>query len=136
MVMHRSSGFIEPCPYEAELSPTGSDAAAHPYSCPRVCSARHCRAVIGYFKSELPKSQIYLECLPLFARGLVRLPNHPRLDPEVVAVLLMQQADPAIGRRDADQHAARGGQWPSDVAIRLSRMRVITSLALPAANGT
>jgi hypothetical protein len=36
------------------------------------------KAGIGYFKSELPKSQIYLECLPLFARGLVRLPNHPR----------------------------------------------------------
>jgi hypothetical protein len=29
---------------------------------------------IGYFKSELPKSQIYLECLPLFARGLVPSP--------------------------------------------------------------
>jgi hypothetical protein len=39
------------------------------------------KAGIGYFKSELPKSQIYLECLPLFARGLVRLPNHPRLTP-------------------------------------------------------
>jgi hypothetical protein len=37
------------------------------------------KAGIGYFKSELPKSQIYLECLPLFARGLVRLPNHQRL---------------------------------------------------------
>ena len=33
------------------------------------------KAGIGYFKSELPKSQVYLECLPLFARGLVRLPN-------------------------------------------------------------
>ena len=39
------------------------------------------KAGIGYFKSELPKSQIYLECLPLLARGLVRLPNHPRLTP-------------------------------------------------------
>ena len=37
------------------------------------------KAGIGYFKSEVPRSQIYLECLPLFARGLVRLPNHPRL---------------------------------------------------------
>jgi hypothetical protein len=35
------------------------------------------KAGIGYFKSELPKSQIYLECLPLFARGLVRLPKSP-----------------------------------------------------------
>ena len=34
---------------------------------------------IAYLKSDLPKSQIYLECLPLFARGLVRLPDHPKL---------------------------------------------------------
>jgi hypothetical protein len=37
------------------------------------------KAGIGYFKSELPKSQIYLECLPLFASGLVRLPKSQRL---------------------------------------------------------
>ncbi len=34
---------------------------------------------ITYTKAELPKSQIYLETLPLFARGLVRLPEHPKL---------------------------------------------------------
>ena len=34
---------------------------------------------VAYVRSELPKSQIYLECIPLFARGLVRLPNHPKL---------------------------------------------------------
>jgi hypothetical protein len=34
---------------------------------------------ISYVKSELNKSQIYLEVLPLFARGLVRLPDHARL---------------------------------------------------------
>ena len=34
---------------------------------------------IAYLKSDLPKSQVYLECLPLFARGLVRLPDHPKL---------------------------------------------------------
>jgi hypothetical protein len=34
---------------------------------------------ISYVKSELNKSQIYLEVLPLFARGLVRLPDHPKL---------------------------------------------------------
>ena len=32
-----------------------------------------------YVRSELPRSQIYLECLPLFARGLVALPDHKRL---------------------------------------------------------
>jgi hypothetical protein len=34
---------------------------------------------VAYMRSELPKSQIYLETVPLFARGLVRLPDHPKL---------------------------------------------------------
>jgi hypothetical protein len=34
---------------------------------------------IAYMRSDLPKSQIYLECVPLFTRGLVRLPDHPKL---------------------------------------------------------
>jgi len=34
---------------------------------------------VAYRKSELTKSQIYLETVPLFTRGLVRLPDHPRL---------------------------------------------------------
>jgi hypothetical protein len=34
---------------------------------------------VRYVRAEQVKSQIYLECLPLFMRGLVRLPDHPRL---------------------------------------------------------
>jgi hypothetical protein len=34
---------------------------------------------ISYVQSDIPKSAIYLECLPLFTRGLVRLPDHARL---------------------------------------------------------
>lgn len=34
---------------------------------------------VHYIRSELPKSQIYLEALPLFSRGLARLPDHPKL---------------------------------------------------------
>ena len=37
------------------------------------------RCGVRYVRSELPRSQIYLECLPLFARGLVALPDHKRL---------------------------------------------------------
>jgi hypothetical protein len=37
------------------------------------------RCHVSYSRSELPKSQIYLEAIPLFTRGLVRLPEHPRL---------------------------------------------------------
>jgi len=34
---------------------------------------------ITYQQSELVKSEIYLETIPLFARGLVRLPDHSKL---------------------------------------------------------
>lgn len=34
---------------------------------------------VTYERSELPKSQLYLEALPHFTRGLVRLPNHAHL---------------------------------------------------------
>jgi hypothetical protein len=34
---------------------------------------------ITYVRSELNKSGIYLETLPSFARGIVRLPDHPKL---------------------------------------------------------
>jgi hypothetical protein len=42
-------------------------------------SAAWRNAGVSYMRSELPKSQIYLECVPLFTRGLVRLPDHPKL---------------------------------------------------------
>jgi Phage Terminase len=38
---------------------------------------------ITYVQSDIPKSQIYLESLPLFTRGLVRLPDHARLIKEL-----------------------------------------------------
>ena len=37
------------------------------------------RTGITYTRSDLRKSDIYLECQPLFTRGLVRLPDHPTL---------------------------------------------------------
>jgi hypothetical protein len=39
--------------------------------------------LIAYVKSELNKSEIYLETLPLFTRGLVSLQDHPRLIKEL-----------------------------------------------------
>jgi hypothetical protein len=36
-------------------------------------------AGVAYVRSDLPKSGIYLEAVPLFTRGLVRLPDHARL---------------------------------------------------------
>jgi hypothetical protein len=34
---------------------------------------------VNYERSDIPKSQIYLNCIPLFTRGLVRLPDHAKL---------------------------------------------------------
>lgn len=34
---------------------------------------------ISYVKSDRPKGQLYIECVPIFARGLVKLPNHAKL---------------------------------------------------------
>jgi hypothetical protein len=42
-------------------------------------SAAWAKAGVGYKRSELNRSAIYLECLPLFARGVVGLPDHARL---------------------------------------------------------
>ena len=36
-------------------------------------------AGITYTNSDLTASELYLECLPLFMRGLIRLPDHPAL---------------------------------------------------------
>jgi hypothetical protein len=50
---------------------------------------------IVYVQSDIPKSQIYLETLPLFTRGLVRLPDHARLLKEL---------------RLLERHTHRGGK--------------------------
>jgi hypothetical protein len=38
---------------------------------------------VRYQRSERPKSQLYLECLPLFTRGLITIPDHARLTREL-----------------------------------------------------
>jgi hypothetical protein len=66
------------------------------------------KAGIRYIKSELSKSDIYLECIPLFTRGLVRLPDHPKLIREL---RLLERHTHRSGRdtcdhgRNHDDHA-------------------------------
>ena len=59
---------------------------------------------IVYVQSDIPKSQIYLETLPLFTRGLVRLPDHARLLREL---RLLERAAHRGGRESVDH--PRGG---------------------------
>jgi hypothetical protein len=61
---------------------------------------------IAYVKSELPKSQIYLETLPLFSRGLVRLPDHPKLLREL---RLLERHTHRSGKDTVD-HPRNGGR--------------------------
>jgi hypothetical protein len=59
---------------------------------------------ISYVRADLPKSQIYLNCIPLFTRGLVRLPDHAKLLRELR--LLERQAH--RGGKESVDHP-RGG---------------------------
>jgi Phage Terminase len=59
---------------------------------------------ISYVQSDIAKSQIYRECLPLFTRGLVRLPDHAALLRELR--LLERQAH--RGGKESIDHP-RGG---------------------------
>ncbi len=81
-----------PPPSETSFDPQATTeefaAVAKQYHCYSVTgdnfSAEWCQSAwvkfgVSYNRSELSKSGIYLECLPLFTRGVVRLPDHPRL---------------------------------------------------------
>jgi hypothetical protein len=57
-------------------------------------------AGISYVPSALPKSQLYLECVPLFTRGLVKLPEHPTLLRE----LRLLERQTHRGGRDSVDH--------------------------------
>src|ERR1019366_9632301 len=51
--------------------------------------------VITYVTSDLTASQLYLECLPLFNRGLVSLPDHSTLLREL---RLLERSPSRLGR--------------------------------------
>jgi hypothetical protein len=66
---------------------------------------------IKYVRSELPKSQLYLETLPLWTRGLVSIPNHERL---VRELRLLERRTHRSGRDTVD-HGARGSDDHANV---------------------
>jgi hypothetical protein len=59
---------------------------------------------IGYEVSELVKSQLYLESLPLFMRGAVSIPDHPKLIREL---RLLERRTSRIGK-DVVDHGRNG----------------------------
>ena len=62
------------------------------------------RCNITYTRSDLPKSAIYLEAMPLFTRGLVRLPDHPTL----IRELRLLERRTHRGGKDSVDHPKNG----------------------------
>ena len=62
------------------------------------------RCGVTYTKSDLNKSQIYLECIPLYTRGLVRLPDHPTL----IRELRLLERYTHRGGKDTVDHPKKG----------------------------
>jgi hypothetical protein len=73
-------------------------------------------------RSELPKSQLYIESLPLFMRNAARIPDHPRLLREL---RLLERRTSRIGKDIVDH--GRGGR--DDYANALCGM--LRGLAAP-----
>jgi hypothetical protein len=72
---------------------------------------------ITYMRSDLPKSQLYLEALPLFTRGLVRLPDHPRL----VRELRLLERRTHRGGKDTVDHPRGGHDYYANVVSGVLR---------------
>jgi hypothetical protein len=99
------------------------------------------RCGVSYVRSELAKSEVYIECLPLFARGLLRLPDHAKLLREL---RLLERHTHRSGRDTVDhpkggrddcanamcgvawQLSANSSAWMSSANMR----RVIAEIAL------
>jgi len=59
---------------------------------------------IRYIRSEHPKSELYLESLPLWMRNAITIPNHPRL---VRELRLLERRTSRIGK-DVIDHGRNG----------------------------
>jgi hypothetical protein len=68
---------------------------------------------VRYVKSELPKSQIYLECVPSWTRGLVSIPDHKRLLREL---RLLERHTHRSGRDTVDHGKSGSDDYANAVA--------------------
>jgi hypothetical protein len=75
-------------------------------------------AGFAYEKSPWTRSEIYLEVMPLFARRVVRLPDHPRMLRE----LRLLERSTSSGGRDAVDHGRNGHDDFSNVACGVLRL--------------
>ena len=82
---------------------------------------------LTYVRSELSKSDIYIETLALFTRGLVVLPDHPRLLREL---RLLERRTHRSGRDTVD-HGSRGSDdYANAVCGVLQNLAAVTAAPL------
>jgi hypothetical protein len=67
---------------------------------------------VRYQRSERPKSQLYLECLPLFTRGLITIPDHARLTREL---RLLERRTHRSGKDSVDHGRNGSDDYPNAV---------------------
>ena len=68
---------------------------------------------VEYKRAEHPKSQLYIEALPLFTRGLVSIPNHERL---VRELRLLERRASRVGK-DIVDHGRNGSDDHSNALV-------------------
>ena len=88
------------------------------YSAEFVSSA-FTRLGIKYIKSEMNKSQCYLEMLPLFMRQNLSIPNHPRLLREL---RLLERRASRMGRDVVDHPINSSDDYANSLAVCLQCM--------------
>jgi len=76
------------------------------------CTQAWRKCGVHYVKSVLPKSAIYLECLPLFTRGLVSLPDHGKLIREL---RLLERHTHRSGKDSVDHGRGLNDDYPNAV---------------------
>jgi hypothetical protein len=85
---------------------------------------------INYRKSPLVKSDIFLECVPLFTRGLVRLPDHAKLSRE----LRLLERETHRSGRDSVHHPRNGNEHDDYANAVCGALQLCAKAAALAAN--
>ena len=75
---------------------------------------------IRYEVSDINRSQIYLEALPLFSRGVVRIPDHPKMLREL---RLLERRTSRLGRDVVDHGKAGSDDYSNAVVGALVRTK-------------
>jgi hypothetical protein len=87
-------------------------------------------AGVKFQRSDKSKSELYLEAIPSFTRGLINIPAHPQL---VRELRLLERRTSRIGRDLVDHGKSGSDDYPNSLvgALRLSGVRRFASHAQP-----